>query len=51
MDYVNLSLREIDFVEGVDYGQMLKVRRQQMSKYKGGSSTSGINWFGTNNNR
>ena len=51
MDYVNLSLREIDFVEGVDYGQMLRVRRQQMSKYKGGSSTSGINWFGTNNNR
>jgi hypothetical protein len=51
MDYVNLSLREIDFVEGVDYGQMLRVRKQQMSKYKGGSSTSGINWFGTNNNR
>ena len=51
MDYVNLSLKDIDFVEGVDYGQLLKVRRQQMSKYKGGSSTSGINWFGTNNNR
>ena len=51
MDYVNLSLKEIDFVEGVDYSQLLKVRRQQMSKYKGGSSTSGINWFGTNNNR
>ena len=51
MDYVNTSLKDIDYVQGVDYSQMLKLRKQQMSKYKGGSSTSGINWFGTNNNR
>jgi len=51
MDYVNTSLKDIDYVQGVDYGQMLKMRRQQMSKYKGGNSTSGINWFGTKNNR
>jgi hypothetical protein len=42
MNYVNECLRNIDYVEGVDYSQVLKVRRQQMNRYKGGR----VNWFG-----
>lgn len=42
MNYVNDCLKNLDYVEGVDYGQVLKVRRQQMNRYKG----SGVNWFG-----
>lgn len=42
MNYVNECLKNLDYVEGVDYGQVLKVRRQQMNRYKG----SGVNWFG-----
>ncbi len=42
MIYVNECLKNMDYVEGVDYGQVLKVRRQQMNRYKGGNT----NWFG-----
>ena len=43
MNYVNECLKNLDYVEGLDYGQVLKVRRQQMNRYKG---TTGTNWFG-----
>ena len=43
--YINSCLKEVDYVEGVDYGQVLKARRQFMSRNKGGGYSSG-NWFG-----
>jgi hypothetical protein len=47
MDYVNSCLRNMDYVEGVDYGQVLRARRQFMNRPKAnsGSNVSGINWF------
>jgi len=46
--YINESLKNLEYVEGVDYSQVLRVRKQMMgrSKYK----NDGINWFGLNNN-
>lgn len=43
MAYVNECMKQIDYVEGVDYGQVLKVRKQFMSRPRQGAS--GINWF------
>ncbi len=43
MAYVQQSLKNIDFVEGVDYGQVLRIRKQQMNRIKG---NNGGNWFG-----
>jgi len=48
MDYVNNELRQIDFVEGVDYGQVLRARKINKSK-KLWNNNSNINWFGTKN--
>jgi len=45
MTYVNECLKTMEYVEGVDYGQVLKIRRQQMNRYKGGNNNS-RNWFG-----
>jgi hypothetical protein len=47
-NYINDCLKSVDFVEGVDYGQFLKVRRKYINKNKGGNTTN-INWFGTKN--
>lgn len=48
--YINDCLRNVDYVEGVDYGQVLKVRRQYMNRgiSKGGGSNSYTTgtWFG-----
>ena len=49
MSYVNESLRNMDYVEGVDYGQVLKIRKQQMNRFKAnnnGFGSNGNNWFG-----
>lgn len=43
MAYVNECMKQIDYVEGVDYGQVLKVRKQFMSRPK--QTATGINWF------
>jgi hypothetical protein len=43
MSYVNECMKQIDYVEGVDYGQVLKVRKQFMSRPR--QASSGINWF------
>jgi len=51
MTYVNDCMRNMDYVQGVDYGQVLKVRRQMMSRNnKGntGTNINGINWFNKN---
>ena len=48
MSYVNECMRNLDYVQGVDYGQLLNVRRQVISRNKitnSGSNTNGINWF------
>jgi len=42
-NYVQQSLKSMDYVDGLDYGQVLKIRKQQMNRYKGGQ---GKNWFG-----
>jgi hypothetical protein len=42
-NYVQQSLKNMDYVDGLDYGQVLKIRKQQMNRYKGGQ---GKNWFG-----
>jgi hypothetical protein len=43
MSYVNECMKQIDYVEGVDYGQVLKVRKQFMGRPR--QASSGINWF------
>jgi len=43
MAYVGECMKQIDYVEGVDYGQVLKVRKQFMSRPR--QASSGINWF------
>ena len=48
MNYVNQCLKNLDFVQSVDYSQVLRIRKQKMNKYK--NTDSGINWFGTNKN-
>ena len=48
MVYVKDCLKNMDYVEGTDYGQVLKIRKKHMNRNIGGSSTNGINWFGTN---
>jgi hypothetical protein len=47
MDYVNQCLRQLDFVEGVDYSQVLTARKRNMSKQRY-NPDSRINWFGAN---
>jgi hypothetical protein len=49
MSYVNESLKNMDYVEGVDYSQVLKIRKQQMNRFKAnnnGFGGNGTNWFG-----
>ena len=48
MAYVNESLKNMDYVEGVDYGQVLKIRKQQMNRFKANNNGfgNGSNWFG-----
>ena len=43
--YINECMKQVDYVEGVDYGQLLKVRRQILSRNRSGNSGGG-NWFG-----
>jgi len=46
MAYVNECLKNMEYVEGVDYSQVLKIRKQVMNRYRGGNKAAGINWFG-----
>ena len=49
MNYVNDCMKNMDYVQGLDYGQVLKVRRQMMNKIKNSTNNvSGINWFNKN---
>jgi intein/homing endonuclease len=42
MAYINECLKNMEYVEGVDYSQVLRIRRQQMNRYKGGKG-----WYGS----
>jgi len=44
LSYINQCLNNIDFVEGVDYGQVLKVRNQFMNRNK--NTYKNGDWFG-----
>lgn len=47
--YINDCLRNVDYVEGIDYGQVLKVRRQYMNRNRGGGGSNSYqtgSWFG-----
>lgn len=46
-NYVNECLKNIDYVESVDYGQLLRVRKQVINKNKF-NNDKGINWFNSN---
>ena len=48
--YINECLNGIDYIEGVDYGQVLRVRRQYQSQKSQINSNSGSlgNWFKRN---
>lgn len=50
-NYVNECLNKMDYVEGVDYGQLLRIRRDHMNRQKAYNPESNINWFNSNNNR
>jgi hypothetical protein len=47
MSYINECLKNIDYVEGIDYSQVLKVRRQFMNRNKGYGKDG--NWFVSGN--
>ena len=49
MDYVERELKKVDFVEGLDYGQVLRARKMKKSKGNIWNNDSNINWFGTKN--
>lgn len=48
MDYAQDILKNSDYSEGVDYGQVLKIRKQH-TKNKVYIPDKNINWFGKNN--
>ena len=45
MDYVNKCMNDSDFIEGVDYGQVLRARKQFMNRPKPNNYSAGNNWF------
>ena len=47
MEYVNNCMSESDFIEGVDYSQVLRARKQFINRTKS-TYKPNINWFGTN---
>ena len=44
-NYINECLKQVDYVEGLDYGQVLKVRKRYINRDKGNGYSSG-SWFG-----
>lgn len=47
MEYVNRCMSESDFIEGVDYSQVLRARKQFINRTKS-TYKPNINWFGAN---
>ena len=46
MNYVKSCMNQLDYVESLDYGQVLRLRRQNSTKSKFGDSNKGVDWFG-----
>lgn len=49
LKFINDCLNNSDFVEGLDYSQVLRVRNQFKNRYKDGGNSNKGNWFGINN--
>ena len=49
MDYINKCMNESEYIESIDYTQVLKTRKKIINKNKS-SYKPNINWFGSNNN-
>ena len=47
LNYVNECMRNMDYIQGLDYGQVLKVRRQVKSMSQNNINNN-INWFNRN---
>jgi hypothetical protein len=47
LSYIKECMNRLDYVEGVDYGQVLRIRRQNQNQ-RNMNKNSGINWFGKN---
>jgi hypothetical protein len=45
--YINDCLKNVDFVEGIDYGQVLKARKKFINRKTGNNFSGG--WFGSMN--
>ena len=45
MNYINKCMNESEFIEGLDYGQVLRARKQFMNRPKPNNYSSGNNWF------
>ena len=43
-NYINECLKNVDYIEGIDYTQVLNVRKKFLNRNKGGSGNG--NWFG-----
>ena len=46
MNYVKSCMNQLDYVESLDYGQVLRLRRQNSTKSKFDDSNKGVDWFG-----
>lgn len=46
MNYVKSCMNQLDYVESLDYGQVLRLRRQNSTKSKFNDSNKGLDWFG-----
>jgi intein/homing endonuclease len=46
-NYINECLKQVEYIEGLDYSQVLRVRRQYLNRNKGGGYNNG-DWFGIN---
>jgi hypothetical protein len=45
MDYINKCMNESEFIEGVDYGQVLRARKQFINRSRPNNYSAGNNWF------
>jgi hypothetical protein len=45
ISFINESLNQLDFIESVDYSQVLNIRRKNLNRYKNNSSLDQLNGF------
>ena len=44
--YINDCMKQVDYVEGLDYSQLLRVRRQVLNRNAINRNNDSGNWFG-----